>query len=222
MKISKQQLIDMRACKSGLERIVEQTNNTDEPVEIASLINGKNNYYDLLWLASKLLPKERIFRFACDVTLINIELIKPYTDQYDLIVDFLKSPTTETAADANDAVNDAADAAADAAAADAADAVADAVYAAFYAAAANAAADAVADAVYAAFYADAANAADVYVYVAADADVANAAADAANAVAANAAADAVYAAFYAAAAAGAVGNKTKIDQLLVELFNEVE
>lgn len=92
MKITKQQLIEMSACKAGLRRFIDQTNNTDEPIEVSSLIGGKNTVFDLLWLAGETLSKERIVRFACDCALINIELIKPHTDKYDLIVSFLKDP----------------------------------------------------------------------------------------------------------------------------------
>jgi len=94
MKISKQQLIDTKACKDVLERFIEQTNNTDELVEVLSLIGGKNTVGDLVWLAGETLHKEKLVRFACDLALINIEKIKPYTDQYDLIVEFLMNPTT--------------------------------------------------------------------------------------------------------------------------------
>jgi len=106
MKISKQQLIEMDACREGLDRFIEQTGGTDESVEVLSLIGGKNITSDLLWLADLTLPKDKLVRFACDVALINIEKIKPYTDKYDLIVEFLKNPT----ADAADAAADAADA----------------------------------------------------------------------------------------------------------------
>ena len=92
MKISKSQLVSMNACIDGLERFIAQTNNTNEPVEVLSLIGGKNTISDLAWLAGETLPKEKIVRFACDCALINIELIKPYTDKYDLIVNFLKNP----------------------------------------------------------------------------------------------------------------------------------
>lgn len=91
MKISKQELIEMGACKSGLERFIEQTNDTDKAVDVADLVGGLNTYSDLLWLADKKLSHERIIRFAKDCALINIKLIKNYTDKYDLIVEFLVS-----------------------------------------------------------------------------------------------------------------------------------
>jgi len=65
MKISKQLLIEMDACQGGLDRFIEQTGNTDEPVEVLSLIGGKNISSDLTWLASETLPKEKIVRFTC-------------------------------------------------------------------------------------------------------------------------------------------------------------
>lgn len=94
MKITKAELIELNACQSGLNRFITQTNNTDDPVEVSTLVGGKNTISDLLWLAGKKLPKEKIVRFACDCALINIEKIKPYTDKYELIVDFLNNPTS--------------------------------------------------------------------------------------------------------------------------------
>ena len=40
MKITKQELKDMGACTGGLERFITQTNNTDDAVEVASLVGG--------------------------------------------------------------------------------------------------------------------------------------------------------------------------------------
>ena len=98
MKITKQQLIEFNACKDGLARFVQQTNNTDEVVDVATLVGGYNTYNDLLWLAGKTIDKDRIVRFACDCALINIDLIKPYTDQINLISQFLRDPTSDAAA----------------------------------------------------------------------------------------------------------------------------
>lgn len=148
MLITKQELIELNACKEGLERFIFQTSNTDAAVEVSSLVGGENTYSDLLWLAGKKLPKERIVRFACDCALINIELIKPYTDKYDVIVEFLQTPSAT-------AVSDCAAYAAAYAAYAAADADADAASAA-YAAARAAYASVVVPASYAADAADAA------------------------------------------------------------------
>jgi len=74
-------------------------------------------------------------KFARDQALINIELIKPYTNEYDLIVEFLVAGKDDDAA--------ASDVAADAAVA-AAVASADAAYAAYDADTADAAFDAIA------------------------------------------------------------------------------
>lgn len=95
MKITKKELIEMGACSNGLKRFITQTSNTDEPVEVSSLVGGENYYSDLLWLAIKKLPKERIVRFVCDCALLNIELIKPHTNNYDQIVEFLRNPTID-------------------------------------------------------------------------------------------------------------------------------
>lgn len=107
MKITKQELKDFGACQDGFKRFVNQTNNTDEPVDVVSLIGGCNTVSDLLWLAGKTLAKEKIVRFACDCALLNIEKIRPYTNDYNLIVDFLNTPTADAAyaADAADAAD---------------------------------------------------------------------------------------------------------------------
>lgn len=92
MKITKQELIDFRVGDEGLGQFIKQTNNTDEPIDVASLVVGLNNYDDLIWLACEKLPPARTIRLACDCALINIKLIMQHADKYDLIVDFLKNP----------------------------------------------------------------------------------------------------------------------------------
>jgi len=52
--ITKQQLIDWRACDEGLQKFIKQTNNTDDPVSIVSLIGGENKIDDIGWLAREL------------------------------------------------------------------------------------------------------------------------------------------------------------------------
>lgn len=171
MKITKQELKNFGACQEGFKRFIIQTNNTDEPVEVISLIGGKNTVSDLLWLAGKILSKEKIVRFACDCALLNIELIRPYTNDFNLIQDFLNNPSQNAAAAAVDAAYAAADTAAAYAAAAAAYAADTAVAAAAYAAAYAA------DAAYAAAYAAADTAVVATAYAAyaaadtADADV---------------------------------------------------
>ena len=124
-KISKDELISMNAYSEFLNRFIEQTNNTDEPVLIESLFNGKNTVADLIWLSGRTCNIEKIRKFTRDIVLINIERVKPYCSEveYDLILNFLK--TGENAADAVDAVNTTVRADA----ADAVDAAADATYA---------------------------------------------------------------------------------------------
>ena len=98
MKITKQELIELDACTNGLTRFVEQTGNTDAEIEVSTLIGGVNTTSDLLWLAGKKLEKTKIVRFACDCALINIALIRPYTDQYESILSFLNNPTADSTA----------------------------------------------------------------------------------------------------------------------------
>ncbi len=119
MFITKAQLINFRACKGGLARFIEQTNDTDGPVNVETLFNGKNTISDLSWLALKTIPLDRLLELSKDCALVNLELIKPYTDQYELISDFLSGNAADAAyaaaraadaADAADAASRAADA----------------------------------------------------------------------------------------------------------------
>ena len=98
--ISKTELINMGACEKGLNRFIEQTNNTDADVLISSLFNGKNTVSDLIWLAGEICDIEKIRKFARDIALINIELIKPYCSdsEYTLILNFLKTGENADAA----------------------------------------------------------------------------------------------------------------------------
>ena len=116
MFITLHELIKMSACKEGVERFIAQTGANDhEPVNVLSLIGGKNTVSDLLWLAGRKLPNDKIARFACDCALLNIEKIKPHTDKYDLVVGFLQNPTPDATYAATRAAAEAARAAAEAA-----------------------------------------------------------------------------------------------------------
>jgi hypothetical protein len=92
------------------------------------------SYEQVFKEASEKLPRERLIKCACDCALINIDLIKPYTEEFELIKSFLANPenfdaaavvavwaAAANAADAAWAAANAADAAADAYAAYAAD-----------------------------------------------------------------------------------------------------
>ncbi len=149
------ELVKMGACPSGLKRFIKQVNGSDEEVEVLSLVAGENTASDSLWLAGKTLSKQKIVDFACDLALINIDKIKQYTDDFDLIVESLRSReftfaaavAVDYAVDYVDAVAAASVDAADYAAVDYVDAVAYAIAAttATYAAdAADAADDAIA------------------------------------------------------------------------------
>lgn len=93
MRITKQELIKMKASRMLLGDFIDQMKDTDEPVDVGSLIDGKITYGSFLWLAGNTLTRERIVRFACDCALMNVELMKPYTENYNMIVEFLKNPT---------------------------------------------------------------------------------------------------------------------------------
>lgn len=107
MKISKAELIEMDACDYLIERFINQTNGTERAVKIDRLVGGECTYADLLWIAKYKLTKDSITRFVCDCALISIDKIKPYTDKYDLITDFLTDPTETKRVDAHAAAYDA-------------------------------------------------------------------------------------------------------------------
>lgn len=98
--ITKAELIDLDACRSGLVRFIQQTDGTDEPVEILSLIGGKNTYSDLCWLAVKLGYQKELTQFSKKCALLNIELIVPYCseDELQVITAFLSSDSNSIAA----------------------------------------------------------------------------------------------------------------------------
>ena len=89
--ITKAELIELDACEIGLDRFIRETKNTDEPVEILSLIGGENTTEDLLWLAVRLGGLEQVKKFALNCAALNVEKIKPYChpNQYELILNFL-------------------------------------------------------------------------------------------------------------------------------------
>ena len=64
MYITKHELVELKACTGGLKRFIKQTNGTDEPVKVLSLIGGRNTISDLVWLAGKKLDKKSIVQFA--------------------------------------------------------------------------------------------------------------------------------------------------------------
>lgn len=64
MEISKSELIEMKADKAMLDRFIEQTNNTNDSVEVSSLVGGVSTLGDLLWLVGKKLSKIEIVKFV--------------------------------------------------------------------------------------------------------------------------------------------------------------
>ena len=95
IKITIQQLIQLGTDDAVLNAFIEQTNDTDKPVDLASLVGGKIPIEDLAWLSCVLCtsPEQRVKMIRCvkDCALINIELIKPFVTKrdYNSIVKFL-------------------------------------------------------------------------------------------------------------------------------------
>ena len=98
--ISKAELTRMKACKSVLERFIKQTNNTDDAVLVSDLFDGENTLSDLIWLARRLCTVDKIKKFARDVAMVNIELIKPYCSDtdYESTIHFMKTGENARAA----------------------------------------------------------------------------------------------------------------------------
>ncbi|MFT6347099.1 MAG: hypothetical protein ACJAYB_000080 [Psychromonas sp.] len=154
--ITKKQLVDLGACKPGFDRFIAQTGNTDQPVEIFSLIGGKNTTADFLWLAGKTLPKHRIVQFAveCAESVSHLHTDPRANAAIQSAKDWISEPSEVNRLKVCDAAYDAAAYAASAAyvaspAYCAADAAVSAVYAAYAAAYAAAHANANDAAIYA-------------------------------------------------------------------------
>jgi hypothetical protein len=196
IKVSKKILIEMNACEYGVRQFMSHVKDENVELNALDLIDSDNISLDnKVWFATRVIrDKGKLVKFACNCALINIEKVRPYCNetQYQFIIDYLKEPAADAAADAAYAAADAARAA--------------------RAARAAAAADAAYAATYAADTARAARAARAAAYAAAD-YAADAAAYAAYAARAADAADAAYAAYAAYAAA-------RIKEHLVELLSE--
>ena len=84
LTITKKQLIEFGAYEDGLARFMTRLNNTDEAVEIASLVEGKttlvggkNKIAEILWIAKKLGLKDKIRIFALKCARL-VELIEEF------------------------------------------------------------------------------------------------------------------------------------------------
>lgn len=102
MKTAKQQLADLKACKESLNNSIDLTKNTSEPVFISQLVGWEDSIRDSVRSVGKLLPPNKLVKFAKDCALINIELIKPLCteEKYQLILDFLNNESDDIAAHA--------------------------------------------------------------------------------------------------------------------------
>ena len=96
MTITKSELIKLGACHEGFCRFIVQTNNTDEPVSVVSLIGGKNTTSDLLWLAENKVPDYSLQKLSRDCALVSLELIKAHlTDElYNDVLDYITNNGT--------------------------------------------------------------------------------------------------------------------------------
>lgn len=101
MKISLQQLHDMQACQEGIARFKRHTSNTQEPVDVATLVSKYHTYLDLLWLAEATVSPGRLCKLVSDSALLNLELVKPYVSDvdYEVILQGIKTNRSDSTLD---------------------------------------------------------------------------------------------------------------------------
>ena len=104
--ISKQQLKDLDACLSGLNRFITSTDNTAYGIDVIDLISTDVTTGDLLWLAGKILPKKKIVQFAvdCAESVVHLsnnkELSQNCIDAAKAVIENDNETTRETTRDA--------------------------------------------------------------------------------------------------------------------------
>lgn len=91
MKTNKQELRDLGACEPGYKRFLEQTECTDDDVDVASLVGGENSCGDILWYLGYRLSKDRLYKFMRDCAILCVDNIRE-EDGKQAILEFLKSP----------------------------------------------------------------------------------------------------------------------------------
>lgn len=108
MKISKSELISLTCDQNIINSFIHETNNTDQPVEIVSLLDSSIKTSSLVWIVCKKLidiDALKIVKMSCDFALINVSLFdsniindvlisKGYDNVYTnkQIIDFLQNP----------------------------------------------------------------------------------------------------------------------------------
>ena len=109
MKIRKSELIEMGACKSGLKRFIAQTNNTNDHVDVLSLIGGKNTTNDLCWLAFKKIGKKSVVEFAvkCAKEVLHLTDAKEAKSAIEAAERWIENPTKDNKDAASAACDDA-------------------------------------------------------------------------------------------------------------------
>jgi hypothetical protein len=95
IKITLETIREHHPCADGWKKV--KAANDDQPFPVSSILDS-NGLDDTLWVLRCLPEHNQLWRkFACWCALENIELIKPYTDKYDLIVDYLNNPDADSA-----------------------------------------------------------------------------------------------------------------------------
>ncbi|MFT6347048.1 MAG: hypothetical protein ACJAYB_000029 [Psychromonas sp.] len=95
--ITKQKLLNLGAHQGLISRFIEQTGNTDQPVDILSLIGAENATDDLLWLAGQTLPKIKIVQFAveCAESVLHLNSDPRAIAAIQSAKDWLEEPSEE-------------------------------------------------------------------------------------------------------------------------------
>jgi hypothetical protein len=100
IKITLETIRKQHPCKAGWKKV--KAANNDQPFAVSSILDS-NDLDDTLWVLRCLPEYDQLWRkFACWCALDNIELIEPYTDKYDQIVNYLIDPNGADVADAVD------------------------------------------------------------------------------------------------------------------------
>lgn len=95
MKITRIELLDMGACINGVRRFARQTDYSDAPIEVASLVGGDNLNSDFIWFLNKMYGSEIIVKLACEITLLAVDLVKSQIGDYELVLNWLNDPVVE-------------------------------------------------------------------------------------------------------------------------------
>lgn len=92
MKTNKIELLNFDICKKMFYKFTNHTNNTNDDVDVASLVGSELTYSDILCLLNKKrVTFARLHKFICDCVLIDGEIITPFNSKYGFFARFVKN-----------------------------------------------------------------------------------------------------------------------------------